>query len=84
MASQYASYNPNNTPRVLPIPMYVIHGENDELFTLDYIQNWIDETNAAGSDITLEVAPVLFHTEPCAYVTYLQNAAKWLENYVYN
>lgn len=84
MASQYASYNPNNTPRVMPIPMYVIHGENDELFTLDFIQNWIDETNAAGSDITLEVAPGLTHPEPCEYVPYLQNAANWLENYVWN
>lgn len=83
MASNYASYNPNGTPRVMPIPMYVIHGENDELFSLEDIENWVNETNEAGSDITFEIAPDLTHLEPCEYVTYLQNASSWLENYVW-
>ena len=83
MASNYASYNPNGTPRVMPIPMYVIHGENDELFSLADIENWVNETNGAGSDITFEIAPDLTHLEPCEYVAYLQNASNWLENYVW-
>lgn len=78
MASAYASYHSNGAARTMPIPFYVIHGENDELFSLADIQSWIDETNAAGSDVTLEIAPGLTHIEPCSYVPYLQNAANWL------
>ncbi len=84
MASTYASYNQNGTPRVMPIPMYVVHGENDELFPLEDIENWIMETNGAGSDITLDVAPGLTHNEPCEYVSYLENASDWLLNHVWN
>lgn len=84
MASAYASYHQNGTPRTMPIPMYVIHGENDALFPLANIQNWVDETNGVGSDVTLEVAPGLTHPEPCEYVPYLQNAADWLVNHVWN
>lgn len=84
MASNYFSYNSNGSARVMPIPMYVIHGENDELFLLEDIENWVIDTTAAGSDITFEVAPNLTHLEPCEYVSYLQNAANWLENHVWN
>lgn len=84
MASNYGSYNQNGTPRVMPIPMYVIHGENDELFTLEDIESWVTETTAAGSDITLDVAPGLTHMQPCDYVPYLQNATDWLINHVWD
>ncbi|WP_191859244.1 dienelactone hydrolase family protein [Hanstruepera ponticola] len=84
MASAYGSYNQNGTPRVMPVPMYVIHGENDELFPLEDIESWIDETNGVGSDVTLDIASGLTHTEPCEYVPYLQNASDWLQNHVWN
>ena len=84
MASAYASYNQNGTARVMPVPMYVIHGENDELFALEDIESWIEESNLAGSDITLDIAPGLTHPEPCEYIPYLQNASDWLVNHVWN
>lgn len=84
MASAYGSYHQNGTARTMPIPMYVIHGENDDLFPLADIQDWVMETTDVGSDITLDVAPELTHYEPCEYVSYLQNASDWLVNHVWN
>ena len=83
MASHYNTIN-NGVGRVIPIPLYVIHGEDDELFPLSDVQNWVQASIDSGSDITLEVAPGLMHIEPCEYVQYLQNAATWLQNSVWN
>ncbi|MFD2823275.1 dienelactone hydrolase family protein [Lacinutrix iliipiscaria] len=79
MASAYGSYEPDGEARVIPIPVYVIHGENDTLFPLENTQEWVDDTILSGSDVTLVVATGLTHTEPCEYTSYLQDAATWLE-----
>ncbi|MBK8556750.1 MAG: hypothetical protein IPL65_13705 [Lewinellaceae bacterium] len=63
--------------------MYVIHGENDELFPLAETQSWVDQTIAAGSDITFVVAPGLTHYAPCDYVPYIQDAVTWLKDVVW-
>ncbi|HRV56011.1 MAG TPA: dienelactone hydrolase family protein, partial [Mangrovimonas sp.] len=68
----------------IDVPIYAIHGENDELFPLSDVEDWVQASVDTGSDITLEVAPGLTHTEPCEYASYLQNAASWLENHVWN
>lgn len=78
MASAYGSYNSDGSARVIQTPTYVIHGENDELFPLQNTQDWVDATVLSGSDSTLIVATGLTHTEPCEYVSYLQDAASWL------
>ncbi len=84
MASSYSTYSTQGTPRRMDIPMYVIHGEDDELFPLEETQEWVEATNSVGSDVTLEVAPGLTHNEPCNYVEYLKNAANWLQTDVWN
>jgi len=84
MASAYGSYNPDGTARVIPTPTYVIHGENDELFPLQNTQDWVDDTVASGSDVTLVIAPGLTHIQPCDYTPYLQDAADWLVNTVWD
>jgi len=83
MASSYNTLNTYGNPRLMPIPMYVIHGENDELFPLSETQNWVDITLDAGSDVTLVVATDLTHSEPCNYTPYLIEAITWLENEVW-
>lgn len=80
MASAYGSYNPNGSAKIIPTPTYVIHGENDELFPLQNTQDWVAATSLAGSETTLVVATGLTHVEPCAYVSYLQDATTWLLN----
>lgn len=83
MASSYDVHDSNGNVNVWNIPLYVIHGEEDELFPVEQTQEWVEATAAAGSDVTFVIAPGLGHYEPCSYVPYLQDAAEWLENEVW-
>lgn len=81
-----SSYNTttNGVARFIETPMYVIHGENDELFPLELTEGWVNEAIDAGGDITFVVAPGLTHLEPCNYVGFIEDAAGWLVNEVWN
>ncbi|GLR15829.1 dienelactone hydrolase family protein [Portibacter lacus] len=79
IASSYDMSVTDSTSRKVTIPMYVIHGENDELFPIADTKKWVDESIAAGSDITFVQADSLTHFMPCDYVPYVQDAAMWLK-----
>jgi len=64
-------------------PLYVIHGENDELFPVDSTHKWVDEYIDSGGNIEFVVADTLSHFKPCDYVPYLQEAAVWLQDEVW-
>ena len=66
------------------MPIYAIHGSDDEFFPIATTQEYIDDSIAAGSDITFITANGLTHIDSCAYVPYLQDAADWLVNTVWN
>ena len=83
MASHWNTTN-NGVGRLIPIPTYVIHGENDATFPVGDVQGWVDASVDSGSDITFVIAPGLTHTEPCNYVDYLKVAAEWLVNHAWN
>lgn len=80
IASSYDLSTSDSTSRKIDIPMYVIHGENDELFPIEITKKWVDESNAAGSNITFVEAQGLTHFKPCEYVPYVQDAVVWLGN----
>ncbi len=83
MASSYDVYQSDSTVGVWDIPLYVIHGENDELFPLEQTQGWVEATVNAGSDVTFVIADDLGHYTPCDYTPYLQEAAIWLKETVW-
>lgn len=83
MASSYNILNPGGLGRKINIPMYVIHGQNDELFPVAQTLSWVQASQAAGSNITWVVASGLGHYVPCSYTSYLQQAANWLKNSVW-
>lgn len=83
MASSYDVHELDGSVAVWQVPLYVIHGENDELFPVETTITWVDETRNAGSDVTLVVAPDLGHYTPCEYVPYLKDAAIWLKDTVW-
>jgi predicted peptidase len=83
LASGYQIVNLNGVGRKVNIPMYVIHGSEDDLFPLDTVQNWVNKSILAGSDITFVIAQGLGHYTPCDYTSYFQDAAAWLENEVW-
>lgn len=84
MASSYNPINTNNVVQKINIPMYVIHGSADSLFPVEITEGYVNETNAAGSDIDFVIADGLIHTAPCDYVSYLQDAGTWLTTDVWN
>lgn len=83
MASSYNTTGLDGQPRKIETPLYVIHGENDELFPLAQTQAWVDQTVAAGSTVEFVVASGLTHNEPCEYVPHLKDAITWLNTSVW-
>lgn len=83
MASSYNTLNTNGEPRKIDAPLYVIHGENDDLFPLAETQAWVDQSIEGGNQIEFVVAPGLSHYDACDYVDYLQDAVSWLQNSVW-
>lgn len=83
MASSYDTTDPDGSGRIIASPLWVIHGENDELFPLEITQDWTEKSIDAGSDITFVVADTLSHYRPCDYVPYLQEASIWLKDSIW-
>ena len=83
IASSYDLSINDSTSRKLDIPIYAIHGENDELFPIEITKKWVDESIKAGSDITWVEATGKTHFKPCEYVEYVQGASDWLKNIVF-
>lgn len=82
-----SSYNPEKSNGVVPkinIPLYVIHGENDELFSLTQTEEWVNQSKNAGTSIEFVIASGLTHYEYCDYVGYLTTATNWLQNEVWS
>lgn len=84
MASSYNTYDLDSVGRYIETPLYVIHGENDELFPLEDTQHWVSVTEAVGTNVTFVIADTLSHTQICDYTSYLQDAVIWLQNDVWN
>lgn len=83
MASSYSTIGTDGYPRVVSTPIFVIHGDEDELFPLSDTEFWVDRTLSVGSEVELLVAEGLDHTEPCNYSPYLKQAVTWLEEEVW-
>jgi predicted peptidase len=84
MASSYNPERSNGTTPQIDVPLYVIHGENDELFPLGITQEYVNKSVGAGTTIEFVVATGLTHYEPCSYVSYLQDAVTWVQANVWN
>ncbi|MCK0108542.1 prolyl oligopeptidase family serine peptidase [Flavobacteriaceae bacterium S0825] len=82
-----SSYDPaRSSGEVLPIevPMYVIHGEDDELFPIAETEAFVNESIDAGSSIEFVVATGLSHLDVCDYASYLADAATWVQTEIWN
>lgn len=73
IASAYASDTKIN------IPLYVIHGENDELFSVKRTHIWVQAAQKLGSEIVFKPVPAYSHYMACDYVAALKEAISWLE-----
>lgn len=62
------------------IPLYVIHGEKDELFTKEEVQSIVNLSKMQGTKINFTIRYGLSHYKACDYVEELKKAAVWLKN----
>lgn len=82
-----SSYDPERTSGEVPeitIPLYVIHGEDDELFPVEVTEGFVNKSRDAGSSIEFVVATGLGHLDVCDYASYLAEAATWVQTEVWN
>lgn len=82
-----SSYNTDNNAsediQPLTIPLYVIHGSDDELFPVETTEGYVNASIDAGSSIKFVIADGLVHNEPCTYLDELEDAVDWLETDVW-
>ena len=69
--------NPSWTGQA-PGPAYVIHGEDDEIFSLAEVRSSIDARVSAGQSVSLTELPGVSHYDTGAFVSPLREAAAWI------
>lgn len=72
MAGSYRITNP------VELPVFFIHGENDELFPLVGVEQEVQSVQDLGGQAELLVVPNLGHGRACEYVPALREGAAWL------
>jgi dipeptidyl aminopeptidase/acylaminoacyl peptidase len=61
------------------VPLYIIHGEADEIIPLDEVRPALEALQKEGANVRVEVVPGLTHYQTAAYVPALKKAAGWLK-----
>jgi predicted peptidase len=82
-----SSYDPERATGEVPeieVPLYVIHGEDDELFPVEVTEAFVNKSQDAGSSIEFVVASGLGHLDVCDYASYLAAAATWVQTEIWN
>ncbi|MDG5491943.1 dienelactone hydrolase family protein [Psychroserpens sp. SPM9] len=64
----------------IKVPLYVIHGKNDELFNAYRVENTITASNKLGSTIQFKLLKEHSHFMGCAYVKALHEMATLLQS----
>jgi len=83
MATSYLVKDGNGDVVKINVPMYVIHGSEDDLFPVEITEAYVEEHKEAGTDVTFVIADGLVHNEPCTYLDELKKAVVWLETEVW-
>ena len=71
-----SAYHPE---KKIEIPLYIIHGEKDELFNVHQTASYVEKARKFGSNIQFVVSPGLTHYMACDYVDELKKASKWVQ-----
>ncbi len=67
----------------LKIPLYIIHGEMDELFDVNKVREDVHGSVALGGKIKYEELPGLSHYDACSYVGALKRVAALVQEEVW-
>lgn len=60
------------------VPLYVLHGELDELFPFTNTETLVEQSRNAGSEIELVMIEGAGHSIHCGYQPYVKDAVEWL------
>lgn len=66
------------TPLIENVPIYIIHGEKDEIFPLDEVKKLYSREIAAGAEIQLIIVEKANHHELTRYIPPLKSAIPWI------
>ncbi|WP_425234516.1 prolyl oligopeptidase family serine peptidase [Ulvibacterium sp.] len=83
IAQAYGLINDDEGTKRTEVPVYVIHGEVDELFPYTNTESLVELARNAGSEVELVMATELGHYRPCDYLPYIEDAIDWLKNSVW-
>ena len=83
IAQAYGLMLENGGVKKTEIPLYVIHGELDELFPYTNTETLVGQSRDAGSEIILVQAVGLNHGFACYYQPYVKDAIEWLKTSVW-
>ena len=72
-----SAYEPSGNK--IGIPMYVIHGANDELFDINQTRVWVKSAQEVNDKVIFRRVPSLSHYEACQYLPVLKDAVEWLD-----
>lgn len=73
-----APADPETTPLIENVPIYIIHGEKDEIFPLYEVKELYSREIAAGAEIQLMVVVKANHHELTSYIPPLKAAIPWI------
>lgn len=70
-------------PGVGQVPLYVIHGSDDEMFSVDKVERAVEDVRAKGGTVELTVLDGVSHGHIQGHREALEAAAAWLEEVVW-
>ncbi len=84
IASSHNTADENGNGVKTPLPLYVIHGSDDQVAPVEDTTGYVDLAIDAGTDIVFVVADGLGHDDQCDYESYLEVAGTWLVDFVWD
>jgi predicted peptidase len=67
------------TPQVDNVPLFIIHGENDEVFPPDEVMKLYQKQKGAGADVQFVIVEKTSHYELSRYITPLKATIPWIK-----
>lgn len=84
IAQAYGLITNENGLKKTDVPVYVIHGEFDELFPFTDTESLVELSRGVGSEIEFVKAEGLGHCCACSFQPYVKDAVEWLNNSVWD
>lgn len=83
IAQAYGLITDENGLKKTEVPVYVIHGEFDELFPFTDTESLVELSRGAGSEIEFVMAEGFGHCCACSFQPYVKDAVEWLKTSVW-